>query len=58
MGLIILKFGGTSMANIDLIRNAAKIIKKEIKLTLRNLFQEFLNQHQKLPIFQMLKLID
>lgn len=30
MNLIVLKFGGTSLANCDLIKNAALIIKKEI----------------------------
>ena len=29
MALIVMKFGGTSVANVDLIENASKLIKKE-----------------------------
>ena len=29
MNLIVMKFGGTSVANVDLIENASKLIKKE-----------------------------
>ena len=31
MKILVMKFGGTSLANLDLIRNAASIINKEYK---------------------------